>query len=626
MMGWILVFTILLLSIWTDLCNGECKENKKQNQDLPQKITPQVEDISQCCKFTANQNEHESLLHCVHEALSHHNKRLDARIYTSRESHTDVELSPSSQIRGHNVDSSVGDKKVRGTVVSYYSTNIIEYSAYAFAVNAAWAQRQGLRYLLLNATMGHNWEPLDARWNRVRALLHLMQQEHDLTVEHRQCNKQFADSTINLQADCVDIADERSSFYLWLDADLIVLDDAFDPAELLLQHPAADLLVGAERHAETGIANTGSLLLRNTAWARAFLDDWWEGRGLHSSPGAAAAPTHANHHRSRSNAPNVTEGWARAHHAFAHDQYFFDRLYGALAAGTHATAATADVSKIAILPTRAMNSVPPAYLHQLPSDKILHLMGEHAELRKQAFRRAWLEGCICTRRTDGSDPSLHADAANAAASSDKLQCLLQRGLSRPVLVDLTIKHLHHEIHVHLQTLLRTQGQVVGRGQKGTAESAEQSAVCMAAIAEGLLAASQLRQLTLQLAPLEPAPSQRRHRQELSQQVLQWAVACIAPHAENAIPVKLDRQQLVHMLNLCATVGHDLLQEPTSTAAEQPRSHSTQHDTTATHWNDLYNITHSCLLRLKAEVDSASAEVVTEMHAMLLQVRTCARYI
>ena len=45
-----------------------------------------------------------------------------------------------------------------------------------------------------------------------------------------------------------------------------------------------------------------------------------------------------------------------------------------------------------------MNSVPPAYVHQLPSDAVLHLMGEGEGLRRGAFR-AGTEGTGEGRRS-----------------------------------------------------------------------------------------------------------------------------------------------------------------------------------------------------------------------------------
>lgn len=140
-----------------------------------------------------------------------------------------------------------------------------------------------------------------------------------------------------------------------------------------------------------GLVNTGVLTLRNSAWTRLFLQRWWTG----PPPGRDAQV-------------DTAQGW-RAQC----DQDAFDSLYShylrqeeaAVAAGGGGPVAEAEriSAMVRVLPMRALNSHPPAMVHQQRGDPVLHLMGETTALRRAAFRRAWEEeGGVCAAAAAGA--------------------------------------------------------------------------------------------------------------------------------------------------------------------------------------------------------------------------------
>ena len=110
-------------------------------------------------------------------------------------------------------------------------------------------------------------------------------------------------------------------YLVWIDADLAVTDWSLSLEDLISLHPKSDIIISAEHHAETGVANTGSIIVKNSKWARSFLERWWD-----------------SYDRSLN-----------------HDQIFFDRLYKMLPEKER-------TNHITILPTSALNSVPPPML------------------------------------------------------------------------------------------------------------------------------------------------------------------------------------------------------------------------------------------------------------------------
>ena len=163
-----------------------------------------------------------------------------------------------------------------------------------------------------------------------------------------------------------------------VDADAIVLDMGLELEELGRVHGKADLIASAD--IRLGLANTGVMLLRNTPWMGQFLRDWWYG----PSSTASSSPQ-----------------WRKQQC----DQDAFDRLYAHYTAarkGDHNSQADDIATKVRVLPMDALNSHPPATLHQHEDSAVLHLMGEETAVRSAVFRRGWAEGVCATQSRAGA--------------------------------------------------------------------------------------------------------------------------------------------------------------------------------------------------------------------------------
>jgi hypothetical protein len=246
------------------------------------------------------------------------------------------------------------------------------------------------------------------------------------------------------------------------DADAIVLDFGLRIEEVGARYPASDLVASGD--IRMGLVNSGFMVLRNTAWLRGFLREWWygprelreqllkahaqgQGQGqagvnigvragtgknasLHgggSNSSAAAAAATANDVDADTIAAGVA--WRRS----LCDQDAFDKLFALRAYRSSPTSTSRSINsssgmeekkekkekkedddsvriKIKVLPMDALNSHPPAMLHQQDSSPVLHLMGESTALRSSVFRAAW--GSVCAARSGGVLPlQLGADRA-----------------------------------------------------------------------------------------------------------------------------------------------------------------------------------------------------------------------
>ena len=239
------------------------------------------------------------------------------------------------------------------TLVSYATPSIMSYASYSFAIMGAYADRHGYGLSLHSPKTGSEYEKRDQRWNRVKILSTLVESLPLL----------------------------KPAYFVWFDADVIFLDFDMRIEDLIEAHPDKDLIISAERHAETGVANTGCFIVKNSLWTRDFLREWW-------------------HSFDRS---------------LAHDQIFFSKLYRSLSPETRD-------SHIAVLPTNVLNSTPPPMLYQQPTDRVLHLMGESSDVRVTAFSLAWTNLCKWLTRERGGS-GVHRQPS-------------QLGLTQPVLLSL----------------------------------------------------------------------------------------------------------------------------------------------------------------------------------------------
>ena len=212
------------------------------------------------------------------------------------------------------------------SLVTYITPSIYDYASYSLVINSAFSKINDYPFVICSPDSGDEYEPRDQRWNRVKII-----------------ENAFDPATGYLR---------DFDYVVWIDADLIFLDMKFQFESIIAQYEKSDIIISSERHSETGVANTGCFIMKNTLWSREFLKDWW----------------------------NLFD------RSLNHDQIFFDKLYKLRLAS--------DVREhVTILPIEILNSIPPPMLYQKPSHQILHLMGEKSELRQTIFSIGLTELC-----------------------------------------------------------------------------------------------------------------------------------------------------------------------------------------------------------------------------------------
>ena len=151
---------------------------------------------------------------------------------------------------------------------------------------------RGYAARFLSTESGDDWHPGDRRWNKIRSVIKALGASSSSGVDGE--DKDKADSEANnpnaaldeveAQVDPAAVGDARREGWaatqqaiVFVDADLVVLDWRLDVKEVLHAHPRADLIMSADA---LDSANTGFLVVRNSAWSRAFFLKWWRSRFL----------------------------------------------------------------------------------------------------------------------------------------------------------------------------------------------------------------------------------------------------------------------------------------------------------------------------------------------------------
>ncbi len=226
-------------------------------------------------------------------------------------------------------------------MVTYLSHDIVPYAAYALVINLAYATANGYSFEVLDETTS-NFEPRDQRWNRVKILLDRL----EFALKYPEKRRPGDDD----------------EYLVWMDADLIFTNHSHILDNYIANHTKADILLSAERHAATGVGNTGCMLVKVSEWSLQFFHRWWN-----------------DYDRS-----------------LDHDQIYFNILYRSMTPGI--------TEHVAILPSYALNSHPPAALHQKGHHYVLHLMGERMDVRSSLFYNGYLNLCESYNQaeTDGN--------------------------------------------------------------------------------------------------------------------------------------------------------------------------------------------------------------------------------
>lgn len=188
-------------------------------------------------------------------------------------------------------------------IVTYATKDIWDYTAFSLAVNEAYAEHNGYIMLHLDPATA-KFDDYDARWNKIKIL------------------EQALDPETGWARDL--------DYVMWVDADLIFLDLGLRLEQVAAEHPKAHVIISAEHAGSSTLVNSGTVMVRNTRWARQFLSDWWSfgPRKMYS------------------------------------DQEQFDLLYESRRAEM--------MKNIAILPPDALNSDPPAMTKQKPHNQVPH--------------------------------------------------------------------------------------------------------------------------------------------------------------------------------------------------------------------------------------------------------------
>ena len=295
-------------------------------------------------------------------------------------------------------------------IVGYYTDNIIPYSAYAFATNAAFSLPEIPMSILNPQTLSSSFlsyysteagndtvyteifeEEPDVRWNKIKILIHLLKvarEEEGSTKRSRM-------------------------WYLWIDSDLILLNGSFlrsEVHELISRAQLSNrhLIVSRDSRPESGIMNTGMMLIDDSDWSMEFLYAWW-------------------------NAYN---------RSIFSDQAAFTFLWR-LDDSEHSYKLAENTL---LLSSYEMNSIFPAYIYQEVNHSVLHLAGESDLYREIVFKTAFNETCSSlgrmysteTGEKYGDNMFVNITKATTSATSKCEVLPNQLGLTRNRLRDIRI--------------------------------------------------------------------------------------------------------------------------------------------------------------------------------------------
>jgi hypothetical protein len=208
--------------------------------------------------------------------------------------------------------------------VMYYTKEIEHHAAYAAKINAIYGMIYNIDMVLVNSSSSDQFDTEDVRWNKVKIFLDLLEAK-----------------------------DPAVDYYIWLDADLVFVDFSFNIKSIMEQNPNVDIIMSREVNPANGIANTGSMLVKNTNWSLMFFQKWW----------------------------------LDYDHSAAMDQHAFENLL------SRQSESFSSSNRVLLLPETAINSKFPGLWTHNDSLPILHLAGESNFIREEIFRLGWQNLC-----------------------------------------------------------------------------------------------------------------------------------------------------------------------------------------------------------------------------------------
>lgn len=134
-------------------------------------------------------------------------------------------------------------------IVTYITNSIIDYASYAIAINIIYSEHNNYEFKIQTSENGNNYEPTDARWNKVKILENAIDENNGWAKDY--------------------------SYVVWLDADLAILDMGMKIELIGETYPDSDIIMSADLDYSSSLANSGYILVRNTKWSKYFLSLWW---------------------------------------------------------------------------------------------------------------------------------------------------------------------------------------------------------------------------------------------------------------------------------------------------------------------------------------------------------------
>jgi len=250
----------------------------------------------------------------------------------------------------------LNDGSARIGIVTFATRNIWNYTTYSYGIGQAYAENHGyvFKHLDENSEGSEGFDSRDSRWNKIKVL------EQALVG----WGKELA-------------------YVVWVDADIAILDMGLTIEDVVSENPRAHLWSSAEHAGSTTLINSGTLIVRNSHFAKQFLHAWWS---------FADRALFSDQEQFDLLYKYCEDEWASSSSTGSHSQggANFNTLFPDLK--------PFDIrKKVVILPPDALNSDPPAMTQQRPHNQVLHLMGEHTAFRRKVFQAGLVEVCRFVR-------------------------------------------------------------------------------------------------------------------------------------------------------------------------------------------------------------------------------------
>jgi hypothetical protein len=187
---------------------------------------------------------------------------------------------------------------------------------------------------------------------------------------------------------------------MWIDADLAILDFSMKIERIVADHPEGHVFISSEHSGSSTLVNSGAILVRNSAFGRKFLSDWWNfaDRKMYSDQEQFDLLYKHSLNMNRNGLELELEMDIKMEINMGID----GQEKGEEKEGSRGRGHRYDLKSIVvILPPDAINSDPPAMTRQRENNQVLHLMGEHAPFRIKAFSTGFHE--ICKHIRSGTD-------------------------------------------------------------------------------------------------------------------------------------------------------------------------------------------------------------------------------